>query len=236
MSPHSTAPTISESQDAPHSRRRRVRPHGELESHKRRHVDEYSQIMRSLAPSSNPLQAFAAKPVFTVFASQEQEEQLVLLLRRHPITQVGWIVIAVVAALIPVFFDPGLLSIFLPAGHTIAVIFAWYAAVIAFIFQSFLGWYYNVYIITDERVVDVDFISLLYRNITSAKLDNIEDVTATSGGAFATVFDYGTVHVQTAGAKREIEFEDVPHPNMIVQLFNELLLEEEQEKIEGRVS
>ena len=59
---------------------------------------------------------------------------------------------------------------------------------------------------------------------------------ATAGGALQTMFDYGLVTVQTAGAKPEIEFEDVPHPNMIVQLFNELLLEEEREEVEGRVN
>lgn len=85
-------------------------------------------------------------------------------------------------------------------------------------------------------MVDVDFISLLYRNITSAKISNIEDVTSTAGGALQTVFDFGLVTVQTAGSKPEIEFEDVPHPNMIVELFNELILEEEQEQLDGRVN
>lgn len=74
---------------------------------RRRHVDEYSLVMRSLAPTANPLRAFAAKPIKTSFATQEAEEQLILLLRRHPVTQVAWVFFAIVAALIPVFFDPG---------------------------------------------------------------------------------------------------------------------------------
>ncbi len=203
---------------------------------RRRHVDEYSLVMRSLAPSANPLRAFAAKPINTSFATQEAEEQLILLLRRHPVTQVAWVFFAIVAALIPVFFDPGSFFSFLPGTYQVAITIAWYLAVIAFSLQSFLTWYFNVYIITDERVVDVDFISLLYRNITSAKISNIEDVTSTAGGALQTVFDFGLVTVQTAGSKPEIEFEDVPHPNMIVELFNELILEEEQEQLDGRVN
>lgn len=203
---------------------------------KRRKVDEYSQVMRSLAPSTNPLNAFAAKPISTRFATQEAEEQLVLLLRRHPITQVRWILLALVAAIIPMFIDIGGFFNFLPSGFAVAINLLWYIGVLVFIFQSFLSWYYNVFIITDERVVDVDFVSMLYRNISSAKIGNIEDVTATASGALHTVFDYGTVTIQTAGAKPEIEFEDVPRPNSIVELFNELLAEEELEEIEGRVN
>lgn len=208
---------------------------GAFDHRKRRSVDEYSQVMRALAPSTNPLNAFAAKPIRTHFATQEEGEQLILLLRRHPVTQVSWMIIALVAAFIPVFFNPGEFFSFLPAGYGFAINFIWYAAILVFIFQSFLSWYYNVFIVTDERVVDVDFISMLYRNISSAKLNSIEDVTATSSGALHTIFDYGTVTIQTAGAKPEIEFEDVPHPNTIVELFNELLAEEELETIEGRV-
>ncbi|MBP9819814.1 PH domain-containing protein [Candidatus Woesebacteria bacterium] len=209
---------------------------GEHEHRRRRPVDEYSQVMRGLRAGSNPLDAFLPKPIHTAFATQEDEEQLILLLRRHPVTQIGWIVIAVIASIFPVIYNPGSFFTFLPSGYSFAVTIGWYAAVMVFVFQSFLTWYYNVFIITDERVVDVDFISLLYRRITSAKINNIEDVTSTAGGALQTVFDFGTVTVQTAGAKPEIEFNDVPHPNMIVELFNELLLEEEQEEIEGRVN
>lgn len=222
------------SEQAGHSPETDSQPSSHHHPNRGRHVDEYSQVMRSFQPTSNPLTAFVPKPLQTRFATQDREEQLILLLRRHPITQVVWILVAIIAALVPVFLNPGYYLSFLPGGYVLAIIVTWYLAVLSFVFQSFLSWYYNVYIITDERVIDVDFISLLYRNITSAKLNNIEDVTATAGGALQTVFDYGKVTVQTAGAKPEIEFDDVPRPNTIVQLFNELLLEEEQETIEGR--
>lgn len=239
--PSSTAPQLSTDTSTASPSESNVHSHrsssaGDFEHRRHRSVDEYSQVMRRFRPSIHTLHAFAAKPLQTEFASQEANEQLILLLRRHPITQVSWIIIALVAAIIPTFIDPGSFFTFLPPNYGTAITIAWYAGVIAYIFQAFLAWYYNVYLITDERVVDVDFISLIYRNITSAKISNIEDVTSTAGGALQTVFDYGTVTVQTAGAKPEIEFEDVPHPNMIVELFNELLQEEEQETLEGRVN
>jgi hypothetical protein len=77
---------------------------------------------------------------------------------------------------------------------------------------------------------------LIYQNISAAKIDNIEDVTATKGGALRSVFDFGTVHIQTAAEKTQFEFEDVPHPSQVTKLLNELILEEEREKNEGRVN
>lgn len=201
-----------------------------------RRIDEYSQVMRSLPPASMPLAAFLPRPSKTYFASQISGEVIVMLLRKHPITQIPWILLALVLAVIPLFIDPGAILSFLPSNYQIAITISWYAFLLTIILESFLSWYFNVYIITDERVVDVDFDSLIYRNITSAKLENIEDITAEAGGVLQTVFNYGTVIIQTAGAVDRIEFEQVPNPNLLIKLLNELLQEEEQEKIEGRVN
>lgn len=209
---------------------------GQTHQRKRRPVDEYSEVMRAFRPSVNPLLSFAAKPLNTSFATQDPEEQLVLLLRKHPITQVPWIMSAIIATVLPLLIDFAVFVPFIPISYYSAIGIGWYLMILVFIFQAFISWYYNVFIITDERLIDVDFYSLLYRNITSAQLKNIEDVTSTATGTLQTMFDYGTVIVQTAGAKPEIEFEDVPRPNVIVQLLNELLVEEEVEEIEGRVN
>ncbi len=102
--------------------------------------------------------------------------------------------------------------------------------------ESILSWYYNLYIITDERLIDVDFYSLIYKSVSEAKLDKIEDVTATTAGVFGAMFDFGTISVQTAAEKREFELGSVPHPAKVTKFLNELILEEERERNEGRVS
>ncbi|MBT7183579.1 MAG: PH domain-containing protein, partial [Candidatus Pacebacteria bacterium] len=86
-----------------------------------------------------------------------------------------------------------------------------------------------------ERIIDIDFLSLIYKNVSAAKIDKVEDITAVTSGVAQSIFDYGTVHIQTAAEKSEFEFEDVPHPNRVTQFLNEMLVEEEKEKIEGRV-
>ena len=107
--------------------------------------------------------------------------------------------------------------------------------IIAFVFEEFLGWYFNVYIITDERVFDVDFINLIYREITDANLDQIQDVTVRVSGTLRTFLNYGDILIQTASETPQIEFESVPRPDDVAAVLRELRVEEEIEKLEGRV-
>lgn len=212
------------------------RAHNHPKKHKKKAVEEYSEVMAGMGAESSPWASFAAKPRWTAFSTQAPDEQILLLLRKHPFTQIGWIFGAIVVALIPIIFSGVPFLDFLPATYQFAAVLGWYMLLSGFIIESFLTWYFNVYIITDERIIDVDFLSLIYQNISSAKIDNIEDVTATKAGAIRSVFDFGTVSIQTAAEKRQFEFEDVPRPSQVTKLVNELMMEEELEKIEGRVN
>lgn len=203
---------------------------------RKKSVDEYSQVVRGETPSTNPLEAYAVKPVKVFFDSQLHDEEVVLLLRRHPITQIKWLVVAIIMILVPFIFSYISLFSFLPQKYQIMTLVGWYMLVVGFSLESFLNWFFNSYVITDERVIDIDFESLIYKNISAAKIDNIEDITAITGGAIQSIFDFGTIKIQTAANDTEFEFEDVPHPAKVTTLLNELLIEEEREKIEGRVN
>jgi hypothetical protein len=201
-----------------------------------RHVDEYSTVMRREQPSNNPFKAFTAKPSQMFFEAQHTEEKVLLLLRQHPVTQVKWILVTLILIFVPVLFSYVPLLSFLPVRFHLVALLGWYMLVAGFALEAFLDWFFNVYIITDERVIDVDFYSLLFKNISYAKIDKIEDITTVTSGTLGAVFDFGTVKIQTAAATAELEFEHVPHPSKVTAFLNELLVEEERERIEGRVN
>lgn len=223
-------------QKEPMKKRRTSSPAGE-ETQKpvvHRHVDEYSDILAAEPRCDKVFTSFAPKPKHTKFESQAPTEHVVLLLRKHPITQVPWLFFTVVFAFFPFLFSYFPMYAFLPLSYRFGIQSLWYLALFGYAFQSFLRWFYNVYILTDERVIDVDFISLAQKNITAAKIDNIEDITSESAGFSSTFFNHGNVLIQTAGAQQEITFEAVPQPAKVTAVLNDLILEEEREKIEGR--
>jgi hypothetical protein len=96
-------------------------------------------------------------------------------------------------------------------------------------FEKFLNWYFNVYIITTERIIDVDFISLLYKQVSEAQIAKIQDVTYTMGGLARAVFNYGDVLIQTAGELPNFDFLAVPHPNKVAAVIAEMKLKDEKE-------
>jgi hypothetical protein len=226
------SPDLSSDSDSTHSS---AGSQEQLKSHTN-DPNEYSKMLCAEKPTTNPFQAFLAKPRKMFFDSQASAEQILLILRRHPATQIPWIVTAVIFAVLPYWFVSLPVVSTLPANYLLASFIGWYLLLTGFILESFLSWFFNVYIVTDERIIDVDFVSLIYKNVSFAKIDKIEDVTVQTGGVLQAVFNYGSVFIQTAAEKREFDFADVPQPAKVSQLLNELIIQEEQEQLEGRVS
>jgi len=231
--PHKEAEEVLDASNAPENTEEST-PRMTHEKRRAKHVDEYSNVMRHEAPTRNVFAAFAAKPFNVAFEAQHSEEQVILLLRQHVVTQVKYILIVLGLLFVPVLVSSiGMLS-FLPTRFQFVANIGWYLIVLSYALEVFLSWFYNVYIITDERVIDVDFNSLLFKNVSYAKIDNIEDVSATTAGALGSIFDYGNVRIQTAGTVTEFEFENVPHPSKVVSFLNEMMIEEEQEQLDRR--
>ncbi len=183
----------------------------------------------------NGFNAFCLLPSRVHFETQERNEKIILLLRQHWFTQLKWIITAIIMVFLPLTLNQIPLLDFLSDKGQLMALIIWYLLVIAFVYEQFISWYFHVFIITDERVIDVNFYNLLYKEVSEAKIDNIEDVTYRQGGVVRALLNFGDVNMQTAGEKREFAIEDVPLPGRVVKILNELKLEEEHEKIIGRV-
>jgi uncharacterized membrane protein YdbT with pleckstrin-like domain len=185
--------------------------------------------------TSYPLAAFMAAPKNWHFETQEKEERIILLLRRHWLTNLGWILTSALLMVAPQFFLLFASLDFMPLRFRLMGILIWYLVLVGFIFERFLNWFFNVFIITDERIIDFDFYGLIYKEISDAKIETIQDVTYKVAGFFRNLFDFGDVFIQTAAQVPKFEFHDVPQPARVAKILRELITEEEIEKIEGRV-
>lgn len=173
----------------------------------------------------NPLAAFCYYPHNVDFINQEPDETVILIVRRHIITNLGWITLVLLMIIAPFILNYLPLLDFLPARFQLAVILIWYLLTLAIFIQGFLSWFFSVNIITTKRVIDVDFVNLIYRKITDAEIDKIEDATVKMGSVIRTLFDYGDVEIQTAAEIPEILFEAVPHPDRIDKILSDLRMD-----------
>lgn len=200
---------------------------------KKPELRELDQIKKER--TTNPLAAFVAAPKKWRFETQEQEEKIVLVLRRHWVTNLGWILLALGGLFLPQFLLVFSSFEFAPLRFRVMGILVWYLLVGGYVIERFLDWFFNVFIITDERIVDFDFYGMIYKEISDAKIDKIEDVTFRQGSYLENMFDFGDVLIQTAAQIPQFEFYDVPQPVRVAKVLRELVTEEEIEKIEGRV-
>ncbi len=181
------------------------------------------------------LSSFATFPTRVCFETQDDGEGVVLFLRQHPIVMLPWILIAVFLLTLPsifIFFPP---YASLPMSYQVVMNLAWHMFVLGYALAKFMGWFFNIYIVTDERIVDVDFANIFFRKVSTAKIEEIQDINIISSGAFETFFGYGSVRIQTAAEVPEFEFLAVPNPDQVGKILNQVIDSEEQEKLEGRV-
>lgn len=185
--------------------------------------------------TKNPLASFTYFPDKVDFLNKDPQEKVVLLLRRHPITNISWVLLTFILLLAPGFLS--VIEVFekLPGDYKLLIVSVWYLLTFAFAFEKFLVWFFSVNIVTDERVFDVDFSSLVYREMTDAEIDQIQDVTVQIGGGIRTIFNYGDILIQTAAEVPRIIFDSVPEPDRIARILRELRVEEEVEALEGRI-
>jgi CRP-like cAMP-binding protein/uncharacterized membrane protein YdbT with pleckstrin-like domain len=92
---------------------------------------------------------------------------------------------------------------------------AWLANFAWFIWR-FEDWRNDAFQVTGRYVIDIDRRPFGFgESRKQAELGNVQNVSAHRPGIFATIFNYGDVHIETAGATADIIFERVVNPNLV---------------------
>lgn len=160
---------------------------------------------------------------------QKSYEKVIFVLRRHPVTFIPMLVLSALLLAVPagVYL---ILSTLFPELFTSDIIFpilvlglsTYLLSVYLFIFANFIDFYLDLWIVTNDRIIDIEQFSLFSRTISELDLFRIQDVTTDVHGFFATLFDYGNVTVKTASQNVHIIFKNVPNPNFIRQKIIQL--------------
>lgn len=158
-----------------------------------------------------------------LFPNQKTDEKVLILLRRHWTVALVITVKYVLFLLAPIFlieieelFSPGLI-VRLSQGTlsyplTVMVLSLYYLFVWILFFHAWIDYYLDVWLVTDERIVNVEQAGLFSRSISEIKLFRVQDVKAEVHGIIPTIFHFGEVTIQTAGSETFAIFKQVPSP------------------------
>lgn len=166
-------------------------------------------------------QGLVFKPKNVHFSTQNKDEVVYILLRRHVISNVGWIFNLSIYAVLPLIiyflislFGLNLLDL-LGLKFLTVVALAFYSTLLTSFVRNIADWYFNMYIVTNERVIDYDFKAFVSKGAAESALEGIQDVRENSVGFLPSLFNYGDVSMYSAADKNVIIFDDIPNPTLV---------------------
>lgn len=126
----------------------------------------------------------------------------------------------------------GLLLLFLESSFAMLIVILF--------FLIWIDYYFDVWIVTNKRIINIEQKGLFSREVSELELDRIQDVSAHVLGIIPTFLNYGDVLIQTAGEREKFIFKKVADPYAIKDLImslektNELRIEKEKAMGEAR--
>jgi len=160
----------------------------------------------------------------------DQDEILIKVFRKHIFHFLTQIFGLIIIALLPLVAYPFVESFLFPDSPAR---FAYFSLFIYFMFLmvlwniGFVIWtdyYLDMWILTDKRLIDVEQKGLFSREVSSLRLDRIQDIKLQVSGFIQTFMGMGSVYVQTAGSEKEFVIRNAKHPeqakDMILSAHN----------------
>lgn len=154
------------------------------------------------------------------FKEQFDDEEVLLVFRKHPIVMRKGLLFACVGLLLPVLYTLALTFIYadnqdkLPTtGFFYTSLLIGFGLATLIMFPYWIGWHYSVYIVTNQRLIQITQKGLFNRSMVALGLDSVQMVNYEISGVEETLLGFGTIVVQTFVGSLTIH--DVHHPAKI---------------------
>lgn len=173
----------------------------------------------------------------------EPNEVVVTKVRKHWIVLVGQILLLAVIFIMPFLlywlgtsFDfvhiQGNQSALLTALGGMWLLLLW---INFFVFWTG-GYFFDVWVITDHRVLYVNQKGLFHREVSTMRLDKIQDIDVEVTGILQSLLGLGTIRIQSAGEIEEFVFNGVADPDGVKETINRLANKQIEESRTVRIA
>jgi hypothetical protein len=154
------------------------------------------------------------------FEGQLPDEEVLLLFRKHPVVMRKGLIIAAVGLLVgPVLTtilttDAGMKLFRITEPPTMGFFFVSLLLSIVLsavlFFPSWMSWYFSIYMLTDQRFVQIKQQGFFNKNVVDIGLDNISMINYEVKGVQETLLGFGTITMQTYVG--ELVIHEIHHP------------------------
>lgn len=141
-------------------------------------------------------------------------ETVQLVMRRHWFVLVhtfAYIAFLVVSAL-AVFLARNSISALIPVELTEILVIIYISVFSLFIYADWIANELDFFIFTNKRIIGIEQVSFLNREVSECSLDRVQEVNAFAKGLLANLFNFGTVTIHTASEQSEFEMHTIAAP------------------------
>lgn len=156
------------------------------------------------------------------FEDQFDDEEVLYVFRKHPIVMRKGLVLACLGPLIGVL--PAAIKPTLGFGYFFGGLAAGFLLGALMIFPSWIAWYYSVFIVTDQRFIQITQKGLFQRSVVDLGLGKIQSTNYEVRGIQATLLGFGTIVIQTYMGDMVVH--EVHHPAKVIRKLANILREQ----------
>jgi hypothetical protein len=89
--------------------------------------------------------------------------------------------------------------------------------------QFWTLYYLDMWIVTDRRLIDIDYKGFFDRDIAMLRLDKVQDLTVQVQGVIGSLLKFGHIVVQTAGTQEEFVIDQISDPEGLRDTISKLV-------------
>lgn len=173
-----------------------------------------------------------------LFEEQHPDEKVILFIRRHWVSFLPISFLTILMALLPfvilIAMTQMIPSVLAEAVRPYLILgsSAYLLFICTFFIISWIDYYFDILIVTDERLVHIEQNGLFNRDYSELNLLRVQNVSTKVKGMLHTFYDYGMFKVETAGQigtgeedkyhYSDFSMDSVPHPNQVAQTVMKL--------------
>lgn len=146
------------------------------------------------------------------FDNQRKDEEIILMNRRHPwvLAKTGLVVVAIIIIVV--------ISLLI-FGASLATSIVLILALLFIVIYGFIRWFVysnDVYILTNERIINIDQGGFFTRRVSEAELSNILNVSYEIRGPIKSLLNFGEVAIDTSGSdQNNLILKNVENPHFL---------------------
>jgi signal transduction histidine kinase len=156
------------------------------------------------------------------FTDQFDDEEVLYVFHKHPVVMRMGLVFGCIGPLLgvlPTAFKPSL-----GFGYFFGGLFVGILVGLIVFFPYWLGWHFSVFIVTDQRFIQITQKGFFHRAVADLTLSQIQSVNYSISGLQETLLGFGTINMQTYVG--DLEIKDVSHPAKVQKKLLSILRKE----------